>query len=67
MTKMNEIILEDWHYSCGEPGCCDDYGTTLTVNGEVITDDFEADETDVETLLKALNVPFTIEERWEDE
>jgi hypothetical protein len=30
---MNHIVIRDWQYSCGEPGCCDEYGTDVIING----------------------------------
>lgn len=62
-----EILLRQWHYTCGESRCCDEYGTALIVNGKEITRHFDADESDVKTLLDALGVDYEIKTELEDE
>lgn len=48
--RVVSIKLEDWDYSCGEPGCCYEYGVQLTVNGELCDNSRAGD--DVESALK---------------
>lgn len=48
MSKV-KILLTDWHYKCGD-GCCDIYGTEITVNGDKSDNQYAGD--DVEEALK---------------
>ena len=32
-TKKLEIIVDDYQWTCSD-GCCTDYGTSVTINGE---------------------------------
>lgn len=43
MAKKVKIILNDWHYSCGD-GCCDMYGTDLIVNEEKCDNQYAGDD-----------------------
>jgi hypothetical protein len=61
-----KITLQPWHYTC-EDGCCDEYGTALYVDGKEITRHFDADESDIKTLLDAIGVNYEIEMEWEAE
>jgi hypothetical protein len=58
---MNKITFQDWHYSCGEPGCCDDYGTRISVNGFTILEYADVNSEDLKEILNALKVEFEIE------
>lgn len=51
-----KIILQEWTYDCGEPSCCNDYGTKLIVNGEVIDKYFEQDENWLKKILEVFNI-----------
>jgi len=31
-----KITLKHYHWTCGEPGCCDEYGVNLFIDGEEI-------------------------------
>ena len=33
-----KIETKDYFWSCGEPGCCTEWGTTLYINGIEVTD-----------------------------
>lgn len=61
---MINIIIRDWHYSCGEPGCCDDYGTDIYVNGTHLdlpsNPDDHLDDT-IRAILVACGVDATVE------
>jgi len=57
---MHKITFQDWHTSCGEPGCCDDYGTHLCINGKLITSQPCIDEDELRMILNALNVEYEI-------
>jgi hypothetical protein len=53
---MTHIIkLQRWNYDCGD-GCCTDYGTSLTINGEIIHDHFYYHEDLLIHFLKALAI-----------
>jgi len=58
---MNYITFQDWHTSCGESGCCDDYGTHLRINGKLITSQPNVDEDELRMILNELNVEYEIE------
>jgi hypothetical protein len=36
LREKVEIILENWTYECGEPGCCTDYGQNVFVDGQML-------------------------------
>lgn len=61
----HEVIFEDWHYTCGEPSCCDDYGTRLIVNGKVVSEDVTTLSA-VEDVLTALGIEFELTVRDEE-
>lgn len=53
---MKHVIkLTNWNYSCGD-SCCDDYGTRLEVNGEIIDDNFRYRGDFLVHLLKSLGI-----------
>ena len=60
-----DINLEGWDYKCGD-GCCTDYGTTISVNGEKCDNEYAGDDVEkaLEFTLKKLgyNVNFTFSE-----
>jgi hypothetical protein len=33
-----KIETKDYHWTCGEPGCCDEYGTILYIDGKEVED-----------------------------
>ena len=47
--KKVKIKLKDWHYQCGD-GCCDMYGTEISVNGVECGNEYAGDS--VEQSLK---------------
>lgn len=47
-NKKLKIEIKDWHYQCGD-GCCDNYGTDIYLNGELV-DTVESD--DLENVLE---------------
>lgn len=49
VSKRLSIKLEDWHYQCGD-GCCDMYGTEITLNGKACDNLYAGD--DVRTSLE---------------
>lgn len=58
--KLN-IVIEDWHYTCGDR-CCDMYGDTLTVNGVECEDQYAGGDviSALEFVLTQLGVEFEI-------
>jgi hypothetical protein len=52
----HNIELIAWSTSCGEEGCCNDYGTRLIVNNEIVAHDFGYDEDLIADFLKALGI-----------
>lgn len=52
----HKIVIRDWSYDCGEPMCCSDYGTELTVNGECVDQYFTYDEVWLKEFLEALGI-----------
>lgn len=61
MTEKVVIRVTDWHRSCGEPRCCDEYGTTLLINDVHVTDNYEGYPSDVQAILKAVGIESEIE------
>ncbi|MCY9737489.1 hypothetical protein M5X17_27690 [Paenibacillus alvei] len=57
---MNKIVIRSWSHSCGD-GCCDNYGTDITVNGVDIGCFDDVDGSVLEKVLKALKIDFEIE------
>ena len=49
VSRRISIKLEDWHYQCGD-GCCDMYGTEITLNGKKCDNQYAGD--DVRTALE---------------
>jgi len=47
--KKVKITLEEYYYDCAD-GCCTNYGTITTVNGE----ELDLHNQDVETILKGV-------------
>jgi len=45
-----KIELDNYSYTCGEPGCCDNYGTKVKVNGF----ELELHNTDSGTIVKQI-------------
>jgi len=33
-----KIVMKDYHWICGEPGCCTEYGTILYIDGKEVED-----------------------------
>jgi hypothetical protein len=33
-----KIVTKDYHWTCGEPGCCDEYGTILYIDDKEVED-----------------------------
>lgn len=33
-----QIKTKEYHYTCGEPNCCDEWGVILYIDGAEITD-----------------------------
>lgn len=64
---MHKITFQDWHISCVEPNCCDEYGTHLRINGELICSQIMTNAEELSAILTVLNVDFEIEELESDE
>lgn len=74
-TQTIHIELQDWHTKCGD-GCCDEYGTDVYLNGELLeTTHEDGSKTDVDgesvtdtvmTVLKKLGYNVEIERTWKD-
>lgn len=67
LREKVEIVLENWTYECGEPGCCTDYGQNVFVDGLMLggvsLDDNPIDA--LEAILRELGFDPTI--RYMDE
>jgi len=61
VNKRLSIKLEDWHYKCGD-GCCDMYGTEITLNGKKCDNQYAGDDvrTALEFVLTELGYEVTI-------
>jgi hypothetical protein len=33
-----KIVTKDYYWTCGEPGCCSEYGTILYIDGKEVED-----------------------------
>ncbi len=60
-----KITFENYNYDCGS-GCCVDYGTITTVNGEELEFRNEDTETIVRGILEKLGYEVEIESIYED-
>lgn len=49
-----EVCFQNWDYTCGD-GCCSDYGTSLVINGYLITQ-YCNDEDSVVKVLEFLGL-----------
>ena len=47
----HKITKQNYHYECGD-GCCDEFGTTWTLNGEEVYHGSQDDEAILNILLK---------------
>ena len=50
-SNICDATFDDWHYECGD-GCCDEYGTSLIINGYLVTTDCE----DTDSVIKVLEL-----------
>jgi hypothetical protein len=55
----HQIKLQDWESNniCGD-GCCGDFGTKLTINGELITHYYQGTDTDIKMILEAFDIEY---------
>ncbi len=60
-VKLIRITLEDYHHTCGD-GCCDLYGTNLTVNGEELYSDGSTNYGALLAVLQHLGYEVEIEQ-----
>ena len=51
MRNICDVTFDDWHYECGD-GCCYEYGTSLIINGYLVTTDCE----DTDSVIKVLEL-----------
>lgn len=51
--KKINVEFKSWHWSCGD-GCCDDYGTSLIIDGYLVDDNFDDSIESIEKLLNFL-------------
>lgn len=44
MNKKDKLLITftDWHYTCGD-GCCDMYGTEISLNGDKCDNQYSGD------------------------
>ena len=61
----HEIVFEEWSHKCNESSCCDNYGTRLIVDGNVVSEDVTTLSA-VEDVLTALGIEFEIVVRDEE-
>jgi hypothetical protein len=58
-----KIKIEPWEYTCGEPGCCYDWGYQLIVDGVSLGDDFTSEADALSHVLVEI-LGHTVEESW---
>ncbi|MNK43739.1 hypothetical protein D3C87_624560 [compost metagenome] len=61
---MNNIVFQHYHTSCGEPGCCDDYGVRVYVNSKEIGQ-YCNEEDALSDILKEFNIDVEISTEYE--
>lgn len=50
------VSFKDWHWQCGDE-CCDEYGTSMSINGVQVIQDIENNHDDiVRELLQSLGI-----------
>lgn len=48
-----KVTLKEWHYKCGD-GCCDNYGTSIIINGVEVENQNQDTETIIRKVLEHL-------------
>lgn len=64
--KKLKISLHEYYYNCAD-GCCTNYGTVTTVNGEELTCHNQDTSTILKEVLKHLGYDVEIEETFEND
>lgn len=50
------IMFKDWTYTCGEPGCCYDWGVDVFVDGKKLAGGYPNREAALADILAELGV-----------